>query len=61
MDITAAWEWPQWTVAILATLNIVAAAALHDEPKRPSKHSFPIQLVSAAISTIILVCGGFYS
>lgn len=56
----ANWAWPQWVYFGLIVLVVVLSAFVHGH-KRTGHHSFPVQLVSAAVSLFILSAGGFFA
>jgi hypothetical protein len=54
------WDWPQYVIAAVYCLNLLATANLHGKP-RTGKWSFPGSAISAALGVWILYMGGFWS
>lgn len=54
------WDWPQYVVAALYALNILAVANMHGKP-RSGKRNFPGTAISVSLGAWILYMGGFWS
>jgi hypothetical protein len=70
MDITAAWHWPQWALAIILFMRLSLGAGMHGRAKviasgpdkgEPEKYSFFSTLTTALLWAFILICGGFFA
>lgn len=54
------WDWPQYVIAGLYALNLLAVANMHGKPKS-GKWSFPVAAISVALFSWIFYMGGFWS
>jgi len=70
MDITIAWHWPQWTVAVLMFLTVFATCVRHGKPRleisgdrkgEPELFNGFIGILRAILWIFILTCGGFFA
>lgn len=52
--------WPQITMIVLLALSLGVNLADHGKPK-DGEHNFTHSLVSVAIFSTLLYCGGFFS
>lgn len=60
-----AWDWPQWTLAIMMFLGLAIDASLHGKPRvngddEPEKRNFFIALCRFLLWGFVLVAGGFF-
>lgn len=57
--MTANWDWPQWTIALIMLFNVIGTAALHGKP-RSGNHNGVLGIVSFGFSAFVLTAGGFF-
>lgn len=54
------WDWPQYVIAAMYALNVLAASGLHGKP-RTGKFNGPVTALNSALGAWILYMGSFWS
>lgn len=55
------WAWPQWIMASLLILEIIAGGCMHGLPRSNPNFSVGSAIINVLATLTLLVFGGFFS